>query len=124
MTRQTLPESAVHPAIRADIATHHSNIIDEVKAAIASNAVVVVGMGYNPFAKKARKSLNSIDQAYKYLEYGNYLSKWRERNALKMWCGWPTIPMVFVKGTLIGGANDLEKLISSGELKKLLSTKG
>jgi monothiol glutaredoxin len=124
MTRQTLPESAVHPAIRTTIATHHNNIIDEVKAAIASNPVVVVGMGQNPFAKKARKALNTIDQAYKYLEYGNYLSKWRERNALKMWCGWPTIPMVFVKGTLIGGANDLEKLISSGELKKLLSAKG
>jgi monothiol glutaredoxin len=123
MTRQTLPESAVHPAIRNTIATHHSNIVDEVKAAIASNAVVVVGMGQNPFAKKARKALNTIDQAYKYLEYGNYLSKWRERNALKMWCGWPTIPMVFVKGTLIGGANDLEKLISSGELKKMLTTK-
>jgi monothiol glutaredoxin len=123
MTRQTLPESAVHPAIRTTIATHYNNIVDEVKAAISSNAVVVVGMGQNPFAKKARKALNTIDQAYKYLEYGNYLSKWRERNALKMWCGWPTIPMVFVKGTLIGGANDLEKLISSGELKKMLTTK-
>lgn len=28
--------------------------------------------------------------------------------------------MVFVKGTLIGGANDLKKLITSGELKTLL----
>ncbi len=121
MTRQTLPESAIHPAIRNTIAANHSNIVDEVKAAIAANAVVVVGMGQNPFAKKARKSLNAIDQAYKYIEYGNYLSKWRERNALKMWCGWPTIPMIFVKGTLIGGANDLDKLISSGELKKLLA---
>jgi monothiol glutaredoxin len=121
MTRQTLPESAIHPAIRSTIAANHSSVVDEVKAAIAANAVVVVGMGQNPFAKKARKSLNAIDQAYKYIEYGNYLSKWRERNALKMWCGWPTIPMIFVKGTLIGGANDLDKLISSGELKKLLA---
>jgi monothiol glutaredoxin len=28
--------------------------------------------------------------------------------------------MVFVKGTLVGGANDLQKLIDSGELKTLL----
>jgi monothiol glutaredoxin len=123
MTRQTLPESAIHPAIRKKIESHHSNIIDEVKAAISSNTIVVVGMGQNPFAKKARKALNTVDQAYKYLEYGNYLSKWRERNALKMWCGWPTIPMVFVNGTLIGGANDLETLIDSGELTKMLATK-
>jgi glutaredoxin-related protein len=28
--------------------------------------------------------------------------------------------MVFVKGQLIGGASDLDKLIASGELKRLL----
>ena len=38
------------------------------------------------------------------------------RNALKMWCGWPTFPMVFVKGTLVGGADELQKLLESGEL--------
>ena len=27
-----------------------------------------------------------------------------------MWTGWPTFPMVFVKGTLVGGADDLQKL--------------
>jgi len=44
-----------------------------------------------------------------------------ERLALKMWTGWPTFPMVFVKGMLIGGADDLAKLIASGELKRLLA---
>jgi glutaredoxin-related protein len=29
--------------------------------------------------------------------------------------------MVFVKGTLVGGADDLIKLIKSGELKSMLS---
>jgi len=37
-----------------------------------------------------------------------------------MWTGWPTFPMIFVRGTLIGGATDLDKLIASGELKALL----
>jgi glutaredoxin-related protein len=46
---------------------------------------------------------------------------WRERNALKLWTGWPTFPMVFVKGNLVGGANDLQKLIAGGELKALLA---
>jgi glutaredoxin-related protein len=59
--------------------------------------------------------------AYQYLEYGNYLNTWRQRNALKLWTGWPTMPMVFVKGVLVGGAEDLIKLIDSGELKKLLA---
>ena len=38
-----------------------------------------------------------------------------------MWTGWQTFPMVFVKGVLVGGCSDLEKLIESGELKRLLA---
>ena len=38
-----------------------------------------------------------------------------------MWSGWQTFPMVFVKGVLIGGADDLEKLIASGELARMLA---
>jgi glutaredoxin-related protein len=38
-----------------------------------------------------------------------------------MWAGWPTFPMVFVKGVLVGGASELEKLIASGELKEMLA---
>jgi glutaredoxin-related protein len=37
-----------------------------------------------------------------------------------MWTGWPSFPMVFVKGVLVGGAQDLEKLLENGELRKLL----
>ncbi len=87
---------------------------------MARHAVVVVGMGINPFPKKARNALDAAGIAYEYLEYGNYFNNWRQRNALKMWTGWPTLPMVFVKGSLVGGASDLIQLISSGELKKLL----
>src|SRR5207245_2254629 len=42
----------------------------------------------------------------------------RKRFAVKMWTGWPTFPMVFVKGVLVGGASDLAKLIESGELPR------
>jgi monothiol glutaredoxin len=37
-----------------------------------------------------------------------------------MWTGWPTFPMIFVKGELIGGFQDLERLIVSGELQSSL----
>lgn len=120
MSRPILSESNIHPAIRERIASHQQAIVREVQAAVARHAVVVVGMGINPFPKKACKALDAASVAYEYLEYGNYLNSWRQRNALKMWTGWPTFPMVFVKGTLVGGASDLIKLISSGELKKLL----
>jgi glutaredoxin-related protein len=118
MGRQILDEEHIHPAIRAKVAQHHADIVQQVRDAVASNAVVVVGMGMNPFPKKARRALEGAGIACRYLEYGSYLSDWRRRNALKMWTGWPTFPMVFVKGVLVGGASDLEKLIASGELKR------
>lgn len=121
MTRSVLDESYIHPAIREIISQHHAEIVREVQTAIAANDVVVVGMAQNPFPKKARRALEAQRVAYKYLEFGSYLSNWRRRNALKMWTGWPTFPMVFVRGVLVGGARELDRLIASGELAEMLS---
>ena len=121
MSRPILDEQHIHPAIRDKVEGHHADIVREVQAAIVANAVVVVGMAQNPFPKKAKKALDAAGVPYEYLQYGSYLGEWRRRNALKMWTGWPTFPMVFVKGVLVGGAGDLAKIIASGELKKMLA---
>jgi monothiol glutaredoxin len=123
MSRSILDQAHIHPAIRETIANDNADIIREVQGAIASNDVVVVGMKQNPFPRKARKALDAAGQPHKYLEYGSYINGWRRRNALKMWTGWPTFPMVFVKGVLVGGANDLVRLIKSGELKQMTAGK-
>ena len=120
MSRPVLDESRIHPAIREKVATHNTDIVTDVEAAIAAHAVVVVGMAQNPMPKKARKALDAAGIAHHYLEYGSYFNNWRRRNALKMWSGWPTFPMAFVKGMLVGGADDVARLIASGELQKLL----
>ena len=121
MPRAILDEDDIHPAIRARIASHQQVIVQEVLSAVRGNAVVVVGMAMNPFPKKARLALERAGVPFSYLEYGSYLSRWRERNALKLWTGWPTFPMVFVKGTLVGGAKDLQALIESGEFQRMLA---
>ena len=121
MPRSILGEERIHPAVRARISGNHADIVQEVEAAIAANDVVVVGMRQNPMPRRARRTLDTKGIAYRYLEYGSYLNTWRRRNALKMWTGWPTFPMIFVKGVLIGGATDLEKLMTSGELSRMLS---
>ncbi len=92
MARSVLDEDRIHPAVRGKVAANGAAIVAEVQAAIAANAVVVVGMAMNPFP----------------------------RIALKMWSGWQTFPMVFVKGVLVGGASDVARLVESGELKRLL----
>ena len=122
MPRPILDESRIHPAIRDKVAQSRQTLVHEVMAALPKNDMVVVGMAMNPFPRKARKLLDAAGQPYQYLEYGNYLNSWRDRNALKMWTGWPTFPMVFVRGTLIGGANELQALLQNGGLNKLLAT--
>ncbi|OGA70309.1 MAG: glutaredoxin [Betaproteobacteria bacterium RIFCSPLOWO2_12_FULL_68_20] len=118
MPRQVLNEERIHPAVREKVAGYRAEVVKEVQAAIAANDIVVVGMRQNPFPRKARKLLDDAGLAHKYLEYGSYLGEWRPRLALKMWTGWPTFPMVFVKGVLVGGADDLKRLLESGELKR------
>ena len=45
------------------------------------------------------------------------------RQELSALSGWPTIPQVFVKGELIGGADIVEELAASGELERTLEEK-
>ena len=120
MPRQLLDDSRLHPAIRDQVANLHADIVHNVNAAALSNPVLVVGMAGNPFCRRARRLLGEAEIPFHYLGYGSYFGEWRPRAALKAWSGWPTFPMVFVKGNLIGGAADLERLIKSGEIKRLL----
>jgi len=45
------------------------------------------------------------------------------RQELTAISGWPTIPQVFVKGELVGGADIVEELEQSGELGETLRAK-
>jgi monothiol glutaredoxin len=44
----------------------------------------------------------------------------RIRQELSAISGWPTIPQVFVKGELVGGADITEELAASGDLQQKL----
>jgi glutaredoxin-related protein len=120
MSRQILADQHIHPAIQPTIAANHADIVAEVQAAVANNKVVVVGMAQNPAPKNARKTLTAMGIEHAYLEYGSYFNHWYRRNALKMWTGWATFPMIFIGGTLIGGSKELKALIEAGSLDELL----
>lgn len=119
-SRSVLETAQLHPAIRERVAGFHRGIVDEVRHAVDRNDVVVVGMAMNPHPRRARRALKAAGVEHVYLEFGSYLSQWRRRSALKMWTGWPTFPMVFVRGMLVGGANDVIALLDSGELARML----
>jgi monothiol glutaredoxin len=88
---------------------------------VAQNRVVVVGMVYNYSVYTARKELKKAKIEYIYLEYGSYISQWLRRLALKMWTGWPTFPMIFMDGILVGGRKDLRFMLKENpELLQLI----
>ncbi len=45
------------------------------------------------------------------------------RQELSAVSGWPTIPQVFVKGELVGGADITQELAETGELRRMLEEK-
>lgn len=100
------------------LAGFHTQVIDQISKAVQSDRVVVLGMGWNPHVKRARKALDAADIPYTYLGFGNYTSEWKARLAIKMWSQWPTFPQVFVDGALIGGADQCQAAIADGTLSK------
>lgn len=121
--RPFLHAERTHKAVQHAQQHFHAALVAQVEESIQTHAVVVVGMAQNPWPRKARTLLNSQGIAFHSLEIGSYCSQWKARLALKMWAGWPTFPMVFVHGILIGGFSDLLALHKSGELQLLLHPK-
>ena len=114
--RKMLTHEQIHPTLRDQINSFHSDIVAEVETAVEQNRIVVVGMRWNDAVWQARKNLTKAGYDFKYIEYGSYTSMWRKRLALKMWTGWPTFPMIFVDQQLIGGNSDLKKLLAQNAI--------
>lgn len=120
MTRPILPQNRLSPEADSAISGFYAADVKTIQEALEKNAVVVVGMAGNPFVRKARQALAQAGIEYTYIGFGGYLSQWKRRLAIKLWSGWPTFPQVFVKGLLIGGADDLKRALQDGSLKKRL----
>jgi monothiol glutaredoxin len=120
--RPLLPDDKRAPAVAEAMAHFHRDIVDQVRAAVERDPVVVVGMAQNPFMKRVRQALTEAGIPFTYLEYGSYLGMWKQRLAIKLWSGWPTFPQVFVRGVLVGGFQDTRKALADGSLKKLLGS--
>lgn len=118
MARPSLSADKIAPEVQDAVSNFHRDVVDAVAGAVERDRVVLVGMAQNPFVKRARKQLDDAGVKYTYLEYGSYFSRWRERLAIKLWAGFPTFPMVFVDGTLIGGSAELQKLREAGKLPR------
>ena len=54
----------------------------------------------------------------------NILDNDEIKEGIKIFSDWPTIPQLYIKEEFIGGCDIVTEMYESGELKKLLETKG
>jgi monothiol glutaredoxin len=66
------------------------------------------------------RALNALHAAGAPVTTVDILPDPRIRQELSSLSGWPTIPQVFVRGELIGGADITEELLESGDLAQKL----
>ena len=52
----------------------------------------------------------------------NVLADPEIRDGIKAYANWPTIPQLYIKGELVGGADIVRELYQQGELQKLINS--
>ena len=102
-----------------------SEIADQVKE-IVEGADVALFMKGTPelvMCGNSHRALEALRQVGAPVVAVNVLPDPRIRQELSEISGWPTIPQVFVRGELVGGADIVEELEASGELEQTLRAK-
>ena len=90
---------------------------------VIDNEPVALFMKGNPqlvMCGNSDRALRALREAGAPIAAVDILADPRIRQEMAEISGWPTIPHVFVKGELIGGADITEELHASGELRRKL----
>src|SRR2546421_8879244 len=96
---------------------------DRIKEIIESEDVALFMKGTPQFAMcgNSQRALEALRRAGAPVTAVDILPDPEIRQELSALSGWPTIPQVFVKGELIGGADIVQELEASGELERKLA---
>jgi monothiol glutaredoxin len=81
-------------------------------------AVFIKGTPEMVMCGNSHRALNALRAVGAPVTTVDILPDPRIRQELQAISGWPTIPQVFVKGELVGGADITEELHASGELQR------
>jgi monothiol glutaredoxin len=99
-----------------------SELSDRIKTVIDDEPVVLFMKGTPQFVMcgNSDRALRALREAGAPVTAVDILPDPAIRQELSELSGWPTIPQVFVKGELVGGADITEELAESGELATML----
>jgi monothiol glutaredoxin len=100
-----------------------SELSDRIKTVIDDEPVVLFMKGTPQFIMcgNSDRALSALREAGAPVTAVDVLPDPAIRQELSQLSGWPTIPQVFVKGELVGGADITEELAESGELAAMLA---
>jgi monothiol glutaredoxin len=95
---------------------------DKIKEVIDGSDVAIFMKGTPAFVMcgNSGRALEALRRAGAPVTAVDVLPDPAIRQELTAISGWPTIPQVFVKGELVGGADIVEELEASGELEQTL----
>jgi len=98
---------------------------DQIQQIIEHEDVVLFMKGTPQFVMcgNSQRALDALRRAGAPVTAVDILPDPAIRQELSVLSGWPTIPQVFVRGELIGGADIVEELEQSGELERTLTEK-
>ena len=98
----------------------------KIKDIIKNNEVCLFMKG-TPDAPQCGFSM-AVTNIFKILEVNfkgiNVLENQSLREGIKTFSDWPTIPQLYLKKEFIGGCDIIKEMYESGELKKILDSKG
>jgi monothiol glutaredoxin len=99
-----------------------SELSQRIKDVIDNEPVALFMKGTPQFVMcgNSDRALRALREAGAPVTAVNILPDPAIRQELSELSGWPTIPQVFVRGELIGGADIAEELAASGELEQKL----
>ena len=102
-----------------------SEVGDRIKDVIENEQVVLFMKGTPQFVMcgNSGRALEALRAAGAPVTTVDILPDPTIRQELQEVSGWPTIPQVFVKGELVGGADITQELAESGELRTILEEK-
>ena len=102
-----------------------SELQSRIKDVIENEPVALFMKGTPQFVMcgNSDRALRALREAGAPVTAVNILPDPAIRQELQEVSGWPTIPQVFVKGELVGGADITQELAETGELRKILEEK-
>jgi monothiol glutaredoxin len=102
-----------------------SELNDQIKQIIETEDVALFMKGTPQFVMcgNSQRALEALRSAGAPVTAVDILPDPRIREELSALSGWPTIPQVFVRGELVGGADIVEELAASGQLEQTLREK-